>query len=76
MCIRDSCSTKTEYMTGFTSVEIPEGVETIGDNAFAGNNFTEIVIPSTVKSIGKYAFSTKNTLNEMCIRDRWNIETE
>lgn len=59
------CSTKTEYMTGFTSVEIPEGVETIGDNAFAGNNFTEIVIPSTVKSIGKYAFSTKNTLNEV-----------
>lgn len=56
------CSTKTDYMEGFTSVVIPEGITSIGDNAFAGNNFAEINIPSTVTSIGRLAFSTKKTL--------------
>ena len=42
----------------------PEGIVTIGNNAFAGNNFTEINIPSTVKEIGSYAFSTKNYLKD------------
>ncbi|WP_346663392.1 leucine-rich repeat protein [uncultured Merdimonas sp.] len=58
------CSTADEWMAGLTSIEIPEGVVTIANNAFAGNNFTEINLPSTVKEIGDYAFSTKNYLKD------------
>jgi len=39
-------------------VEIPEGVERIGDNAFYGCYYLqEIVLPSTLKYIGKSAFA-------------------
>ena len=58
------CSTADEWMANLTQVVIPEGIVTIGNNAFAGNNFTEINIPSTVKEIGSYAFSTKNYLKD------------
>lgn len=35
---------------------IPEGVKTIGSNAFNKCNFTTVEIPSTVETIGNYAF--------------------
>ena len=60
------CSTGSTWMEKFTAVTIPEGIISIGNNAFAGNNFSEIIIPSTVESIGNYAFSTKNYLNTDC----------
>lgn len=60
------CSDAQNWMANLTSINIPEGIETIGDNAFAGNNFSKIVIPSTVKKIGNYAFSTKNYLKTSC----------
>lgn len=60
------CSTKTEYMTNLTEIELHEGITKIGKRAFAGNNFHEIEIPSTVKVIDDYAFSTKNYLKEPC----------
>ena len=60
------CSTKTEYMTNLTEIELHEGITKIGKRAFAGNNFHEIIIPSTVKSIDDYAFSTKNYLKDPC----------
>lgn len=45
------------YGWGMTSLVIPEGVETIGFNAFeACNQLTQIVLPSTVTSIGNKAF--------------------
>lgn len=41
----------------FTELVIPEGITSIGDNAFAGNNLSKLVIPAGVKSIGGSAFS-------------------
>ncbi len=44
-------------LTGqITSVSLPSGLTSIGDNAFAGCSITEITIPNTVKRIGDYAF--------------------
>ena len=44
--------------TGITSIEIPEGVESLGDMVFANcYALTDVVIPSSVKSIGEYAFA-------------------
>lgn len=60
------CSDAQNYMTDLTELTIPEGVKTIGNNAFAGNNIHKIVIPSTVTSIGNYAFSTKEYLTDDC----------
>ena len=60
------CSDGDNWMTNLTSIELHEGITSIGSRAFAGNNFSEIKIPSTVKSIGSYAFSTKNYLTTPC----------
>ncbi len=61
-----ACSDATHYMTNLESIDIPEGIVTIGNRAFAGNNFHDITLPSTVKTVGDYAFSTKNYLKETC----------
>lgn len=60
------CSDGKNCMKNLTEIQIPEGVTSIGNNAFAGNNFHKIDIPSSVKSIGSYAFSTKNYLTDHC----------
>ncbi len=45
------------YLTN-TSYTVPEGVETIGEQAFNSNlSLTSVSLPSTLKEIGKYAFS-------------------
>lgn len=49
-----------------TKVVIPEGVEAIGPNAFAGNRFLEeVTLPSTLKTIGHHAFSGCFKLSEL-----------
>ena len=40
-----------------TSITIPEGVATIGNQAFCGDSLASIAIPSSVDSIGENAFS-------------------
>ncbi len=45
------------FMTGITSVVIPEGVTDIGQWAFQNSNLKSIVIPSTVKTIDTGAFA-------------------
>ncbi|MGN0606809.1 MAG: leucine-rich repeat protein [Oscillospiraceae bacterium] len=40
------------------SAEIPEGIVTIGDYAFANTSINEIYIPSSVKNIGKYIINS------------------
>ncbi len=44
------------YCTNISSVELPEGVKTIGDLAFRETNITVIDIPDSVETIGNYAF--------------------
>ena len=39
-----------------TSYTVPEGVETIGPNAFSRTNITELTLPSTLKTICEKAF--------------------
>ena len=43
--------------TWLTEIELPEGLESIGEEALNGTGLTEIVFPKSVKSIEKYAFS-------------------
>ena len=51
-----------------TKVIIPEGVKTIGDEAFrACKALKEVQIPSTVESIGQYAFYTCESLVQVVI---------
>ena len=43
--------------TAISSIELPEGVENIGERVSMGcEMLTDVVIPSSVKSIGEYAF--------------------
>ena len=54
--------------TGLTSVIIPEGVTTIGYNAFYEcENLTNVSLPSTLTSIGDYAFSNCENLTSVTL---------
>lgn len=44
------------------SIQISDGIETIGNNAFSSCNAAELVIPDSVVSIGDYACSHMNAL--------------
>lgn len=43
-------------LSEFGTLEIPEGVTSIGDSAFAGRHIKEVVWPSTLETIGQQAF--------------------
>ena len=60
------CSTADMWMKDLTSIDIPENITSIGNNAFAGNNFKKIHISGNIKKVGKFAFSTKNYLKTPC----------
>ncbi len=48
--------------TPLESVELPEGIETIGKSAFQGNNIKSVVLPSTVTSLDNRSFSFNSEL--------------
>ncbi|MBQ7111852.1 MAG: leucine-rich repeat domain-containing protein, partial [Thermoguttaceae bacterium] len=49
-----------------TSVEIPDGVETVGDDAFAFcRSLTSVKIPASVKKIGVRAFNNCDSLTSV-----------
>ena len=51
-----------------TSIEIPSGVTTIGENAFDNcTSLSSITIPNTVTSIGNYAFYSCSSLSSITI---------
>ncbi|MDD6553873.1 MAG: leucine-rich repeat domain-containing protein [Prevotellaceae bacterium] len=52
-----------------TSVVIPDSVETIGANAFAGSGLEAIVIPKQVTKIGTYAFWGCAHLTDIAFED-------
>ena len=48
---------KEAFPTSLTTINLPEGLETIGEDAFSGcTNLTSITLPSTLRSIGSSAF--------------------
>ena len=60
---------------GLTSITIPDGVTSIGDEAFSHSSLTSITIPDNVTSIGNSAFSgcsSLTTVNYMGTEEQWN----
>ena len=58
------------YMRGVVNVIIPEGFETINDNAFSGcSSLVSVTIPDSVTSIGQYAFFYCSSLTGVVIPD-------
>lgn len=53
--------------TNASKLVLPEGLEKIGDYAFAFNSLKEIIIPDSVKSIGKSAFYNPRNLKVLNI---------
>ena len=53
--------------TFLTHINIPEGVTSIGEGAFAGCSFSTINIPMSVTSIGEWAFGDCKSLVEVRI---------
>lgn len=50
---------------GIKSVQIPEGIETIGVGSFIKNDLTTVTLPSTVKRIEDLAFGNNKYLKEI-----------
>ena len=63
----DSHKTLTAYIGNGGDVEIPQGVSTIGESAFAGIDITSVTIPSSVTAIERYAFHTCKSLGTVTI---------
>lgn len=69
---RNNCNaiieTKTNTLLfGCNKTVIPNGVTTIGANAFSYSNLTSITIPATVKTIEEYAFEMCENLTSITI---------
>ena len=57
--------------TGLTSIEIPNSVISIGNNAFSGcTGLTSIIIPGLVTLIGEYAFYRCSSLTLVIIPEK------
>jgi len=50
-----------------SSLELPEGLTTIGEYAFPRMSITSVVIPSTVVNIGQYAFTANKSLEKVVV---------
>lgn len=49
-----------DNVQGFTSINLPSNLITIGDGAFYGTDLTSIIVPNSVTSIGNAAFELTN----------------
>lgn len=54
-------STSSSYTSDSIALELPQGLESIGYQAFYGANFASITIPNTVKFIGAQAFANSSS---------------
>ena len=50
-----------------SSLELPEGLTTIGEYAFPRMSITSVVIPSTVVNIGQHAFTANKSLKKAVV---------
>ena len=57
------------FGTKIKTVELPEGLEVIGEDAFRESTIEEVAIPSTVKEIGENAFTFCNNLKKIEIKE-------
>mgnify|MGYP002706907091 CR=1 FL=1 len=63
------------YCNGLTSIEIPEGVTSIGSYTFSDSSLTSITIPASVESIGYSSFSDCRGLKDIYYtgtQEQWN----
>ena len=65
-----SIGEKAFYQTNVATVILPEGLESIGNDAFADTyehfvSLTAVVLPSTLTSIGEFAFYNQRNLKEI-----------
>jgi len=64
--VKDGVKTLVEYTGKDGNVNIPDGVEVIGENAFAKNKLVKkVVLSDTVKKIENYAFNECTYLKEV-----------
>ena len=57
------------YCTGLESVVLPEGIVSIGDEAFLGASLKDIYLPNTIEYVGNYAF-TYSDLQKVSVPDK------
>ena len=57
------------YLTGITSVVIPEGIENIGYSAFGFTGLTSVTLPSSLLSVSPTSFYGNTSLEEINISD-------
>ena len=57
------------YCSNLKSVDFANGLETIGDSAFAYTMIESLSFPTTLKTIGNYAFNGCYALNKVVIPD-------
>ena len=55
--------------SGLETIELEEGLASIGDSAFAGTKITEIVVPGSVKNIGTRVFNDCRQLASITLND-------
>ena len=65
--VLDTCAFYLDTNTTLESVTIPEGITSIGYNAFAWSDITSIEIPASVGSIDSTAFNSCNNLTSITV---------
>ena len=56
-------------------IEIPEGVEHIGDGCFSHSGVEEVTLPSTLRDINQSVFDDCDTLRVIWVKDDWKFES-
>lgn len=68
------CDKAMNYCHALTQLEIPDGVKTIGEEAFYGcGQLTNIVLPDSVTTIGDSAFASCSGLESITLPDGLSI---
>lgn len=55
-------------------IEIPDGVEYIGEKCFCASGVAEVTLPSTLKEVGRYAFDGCDRLRVVCVEEGCTLD--